>query len=415
MSDILVAGADAVIEQILVQCWIFQARAGDAAGARHKAERTLERLLARGLAHRTLPGGALLLDPYAANNTLKSRAGAPADESWQDWQQTTRRNAASLPVHPRRYRFTLRREWHSYAAAPGRPLVFRLPLPLRGAQRGAARVTVLEGAQALIDQRETPGRVELRLDAGAVRGPVVAQLCVDFVAGETRDPLAPAAPLGAAADPADEIWLRSREGIVAPNAQVAALAAQLAAGCATARDFVHAAWDWLMRELRFGDVHRDDLAADDALGSLLRDRLADCILGSSLLVALCRSRGIPARLLTGFLLHPANLGPHSWAEVCLAPGQWVPFDFGSWCYCAGDPSDPQWGHYFRGRVDARFVAEVAPREFTGWGSAPPPARWFRLERLRGDSIEHTLHALPDGALVRRDLLDLALPQEDAQG
>jgi len=408
MPSILVASAEEIVEQIVVQCWMFEARAGDLAGARRKAERTLERLLARGLPATRAADGALRLDPYAANNALKSRAGDPADEAWQPWQDTTHRNATSLPAAAQLYRLAMRREWHSYAAAPGRPLVFRLPLPLRDTQRGTARVRLIEPAGALIDQRETPGRVELRLDAGAVRGPVVAEMEVQFVGAEAGDALAPAAALGTPVEASEEIWLRDREGLLAPSAAVAALAAELARGRTDARELVHAIWDWLMRNLRFGDVHRETLDAQDPLGGLLQSRLADCVLGSSLLVALCRACGVPARLLTGYLLHPANLGPHSWAEVRLAPGHWVPFDFGSWCYCAGDPDDPVWGHFFRGRVDARFVAEVAPREFTGWGSAAPPPRWYRLERLRGDRIEHTLHALPDGALVRRDLLDLKI-------
>ena len=51
-------------------------------------------------------------------------------------------------------------------------------------------------------------------------------------------------------------------------------------------------------------------------------------------------------------------------------------------------------------------AEVAPREFTGWGSAPPPDRWYRLEKLDGQRIVHTLHSLPDNRLFRRDALEL---------
>lgn len=408
-SQFLLAPAEDIIEQIIVQCWLFQARGGDYGGARMQAERTLERLLARGLPARTTPGGALLLDPYAANNTLKSRVGEPADQAWPDWQATTRRNACSLPAAARLYRFRLRREWHRYAAAPGRPLIFRLPLPLRQSQRGPARLQVLEPAAALLEQREMPGRLEFRLDAAKVHGPVAAELTVDLAGGELRDPLEPSSALGEAVGPEDQVWLRGREGPIAPSPQVAALAAGLAAGQDTARGLVHAAWDWLIANLRFGDVHRSDLGTEDPLGAVLRLRLADCALGSSLLVAICRARGVPARLVSGFLLHPANLGPHYWAEVRLAPGRWVPFDFGSWCYCAGDPQDPVWGCYFRGRVDARFLAEVAPHDFTGWGSAPPPEHWFRLERLRGDRIEHSLHALPDGALFRRDLLDLELP------
>jgi hypothetical protein len=172
-----------------------------------------------------------------------------------------------------------------------------------------------------------------------------------------------------------------------------------------------------MTHLRFGDVHRSELDPVDPLGGLIRSLRADCVLGSSLLIALCRAQGIPARLLTGYLLHPANPGPHSWAEVRLSPDRWVPMDYGSWCYCAGNPDEPLWGNFFRGRVDARFVAEVAPRQFTGWGSAAAPERWYRLERLRGRQIEHTLHALPDNTLFRRDLLDLqildsAMPAKD---
>jgi hypothetical protein len=407
MSQLFVAGADDVIEQIIVQCWLFQARAGDYSDARARAERTLERLLSRGLPYKAGPNG-LLLDPYAANNMLKSRVGEPADDAWVDWQQTTRRNAVSLPAAPHLYRFSLHREWHTYAAMPGRPVVLRLPLPLRQAQRGPAQVRLLQPAGAAVEIREMPGRVELRLDSTAVAGPIVAELVVEFLGGEVGDSMAPSAPIGAAVDSEDQIWLRESEGLVAPSTTVAALADELARGNADARAFAYAAWEWLMTNLRFGDVHRAALDRDDALGGVLQNRLADCMLGSSLLVALCRARGIPARLASGYLLHPANLGPHSWAEVRLAPGLWVPFDYGSWCYCAGDPSDPIWGKFFRGRIDARFLAEVAPRDFTGWGSAPPPEHWYRLERLRGNRIEHTLHALPDGSIFRRDLLDLQI-------
>lgn len=416
MSPIFAATADEVIEQILVQCWLFEARSGERVAARGRAERTLERLLSNGLPSSAGPKG-LLLDPYAANNRIKSRVGDPADDAWPDWQSTTHRNATSLSPSPHIYRFSMRREWHSYSVSKSQPVILRLPLPLRGAQRGAARLRLLEPAGAILDMRETPGRLELRVAAPADRGPVIAEMEVDFVAGELHDPMVPAAPLGSPVAPAEQLWLRDREGLIAPSASATALAKELARGAATARDFVHRAWRWMMANLRFGDVHREQLDGSDPLGSLLRMSVADCTLGSSLLIALCRACGIPARLMSGYLLHPANVGPHSWAEVRLAPDVWVPVDFGSWCYCAGNPDDPIWGNYFRGRVDARFLAEIAPREFTGWGSAPPSNRWFRLERLRGDRIEHTLHSLPDSSVFRRDLIGLAVlgPAEKLAG
>lgn len=337
---------------------------------------------------------------------IKSRAGEPADEAWADWIKTTRRNAVSLPATPHLYRLGLRREWHSFAAPRSRPLVFRLPRPLRNAQRGRVEIRLIEPAGGLLERRDDPSRVELRIDPVAVRGPVIAELEVTFAGAALCGDDTEACALGAPAEPSEECWLREREGAIAPSLEVGEISAKLAAGCSNAREFLNEAWDWLLDTLRFGDVHRADLDPVDPLGGLLRSRLADCVLGSSLLVGLCRARGIPARLVTGFLIHPANVGPHSWAEVKVGAGRWIPYDFGAWCYCAGNPRDPIWGHFFRGRVDARFVAEVAPREFTGWGSAAPPAGWFRLERLDGDAIEHTLHALPDAALVRRDRMTL---------
>jgi hypothetical protein len=156
MSTQLVVRPDDVIEQILIQCWLFQARAGDYTAARLHAERTLERLLAKGLAHHNGPEG-MRLDPYAANNLIKSRAGELDDEAWAAWQETTRRNAASLPAEPCLFRFSMRREWHAYKVTPGRPIVLRLPLPLRQTQRGPAQVRLLEPSGVSVDIREMPG------------------------------------------------------------------------------------------------------------------------------------------------------------------------------------------------------------------------------------------------------------------
>jgi hypothetical protein len=407
VSSQFVVGVDEIVDQLVIQCWLFQARGGDSAGARTRAELALERLLAKGLPYENGVHG-LRLDPYAAANMIKARAGELEDETWSAWQETAHRNAVSLPSQPQLYELSMRREWHRYVRTPGRPVVLRIPLPSRQAQRGQAAIEVLEPRGCDAEIREASGRLEIRLDPARLEGPVVAQVRVKFVGADVRDPMTPAAPLGDQVTADEHVWLRDREGLIVATPEVANIAATLANGCGDAREYLHAVWRWLMSELSFGDWHRGDMEAGNPLGWLLKTRRADCVLGSSLLIALCRARGIPARLVTGFLLHPANLGPHSWAEVRLAPGMWVPFDFGSWCYSAGNAADPQWGSLYRGRVDARFLAETAPREFTGWGSAAPPERWYRLERLDGGRIVHTLNSLPDNQLFRRDSLDLSI-------
>jgi hypothetical protein len=155
-------------------------------------------------------------------------------------------------------------------------------------------------------------------------------------------------------------------------------------------------------------LHRDHLASDDPLAGLLDSAWVDCALAANLFVALCRARGIPARMVSGFLLHRAFPAPHFWAEALLEGERWVPYDLGGWDYCEGDAADPEWGGFFRGRVDARFLAEVAPRGFTGWGSARPPNRWYRTFAPCEGGVDHLLHELPSREPFQADRLSLEL-------
>jgi Transglutaminase-like superfamily len=405
VSAVLAASFDEVVEQLVLQIWVYRSRGGDHAGARKRAQQVLKRLLARGLPSAQGSDGALRLDPYLVSNALKARAGESADAAWSAWLETARRNAVCLPPAPHRYRFNLRREWQLEAGPSGRPIVLRLPLPLRGAQRGIADVRLLEPDGALIERRDSSGRVELRLHPSAASGLIVTEMSVEFVAAEVREVVENNGD-ATASSVEEDLWLRPREGLIAPSPAITEFAESLPGGRHAPMELATAAFARLIAVLRLGDVHREHLDEVDPLGRLLRTQWSDCALGAALMVAVCRARGVPARIVSGYLLHPVAPAPHSWAEVRTAPGRWSPFDLGTWDYCAGDPRDPVWGSFFAGRVDARMVTEVAPHEFTGWGSARPPPRWLRQQRLRGDRVEHTLRALPSGALAQRDQLSV---------
>jgi hypothetical protein len=405
-EPLFVASVEQMVGELVLQVYVHRLRGGDERGARLSAERALERLLSRGLPTARGPGGALLLDPYATMNSLKARAGEPADEAWTDWVETARVNAMSLPKAPHRYRLTMVREWRLPAQRGGRDIVLRLPLPLRGSLAGTPDVRLLEPEGALVARRDEPGRVELRLDAAAVRGVARAEMTVDFVSGETDHVETDETPEALAAS--DDLWRRPVEGLIAPSAAITEFARGLPGGPDAPRELAVAAFDRLMSVLRLGDLHRDHLDGADRLGALLGTAWVDCALAANLFVAACRARGVPARIVSGFLLHRAFLAPHFWAEARLEQGRWVPFDLGGWDCCEGNPADPAWGGLFRGRVDARFLAEVAPRHFTGWGSARPPERWFRLFGVHGDGVRHTLHAFPGGDLFQGDELYLSV-------
>jgi hypothetical protein len=402
VTPLFVASVEQVVEELLLQVYVHRLRAGDGEGARRRAERALERMLSRGLPSARGPNGNLLLDPYLSCNSLKARAGEPFDEAWDDWVEAARCNATSLPIAPHRYRVNLTRTWRLPPLPKDRPVVLRLPLPRRGAVRGTPEARLVEPEGAFIERRDEEGRVELRLDAARVRGVACAELSVEFIGGEQLEAAAEEAASGV------DLWLKPIEGLIGPSRTLEALASELPGGSQAPRQFAYAAFDHLMAVLRLGDLHRDHLSATDPLGSLLSSAWVDCALAATVFTALCRMRGIAARVVSGFLLHRAFPAPHFWAEARLEEGRWVPFDLGGWDYCRGDPHDPAWGHFFCGRVDARFLAEVGPRNFTGWGSARPPPRWFRLFALRGDGVEHTLHALPDGELFQGDRIALTV-------
>jgi transglutaminase-like putative cysteine protease len=64
------------------------------------------------------------------------------------------------------------------------------------------------------------------------------------------------------------------------------------------------------------------------LGALqtLEKRQGACTEYSDLFVALCRAKGIPARVVKGYVSEPVYLPQHAWAEVYLNEYGWVPFD-----------------------------------------------------------------------------------------
>jgi len=395
--DAQIASSDEVIEQLITHCWPHEAVAGGAQEARRRAGQTLERLLRAGLPHARAAEGSERFDPYAVNRALCARAGEPCDEAWLAWQETARRNLRALDGGPHPMRFRLRREWHALPRDNPRPLSLRLPLPLREPVRNLS-ARLLEPAGALVSLRQEPGRLELRVHPSAARAPVAAEVAFELDARDSDGWVEPAS----ASEDGDALWLAPREGAAVCSPRIAALAATLAAGAGDARPFLAAAWDFLFSSFRFGDVHRAPPGAADPLAAALDAGWVDCALGASLLIALCRARGIPARLVSGYLLAPGLPAFHSWAEVRLAPARWAPMDLAGWEACGGDARDPVWGQLFFGRLNPRATCEIAPRQFTGWGSARPPRRWLKLHRLAEGGLEQSLRALPGGELVQRD-------------
>jgi transglutaminase-like putative cysteine protease len=114
--------------------------------------------------------------------------------------------------------------------------------------------------------------------------------------------------------------------IESANPQVMSLANELSGGKKTVCEQVRAFYDYTGNELVYG-VNDNNWGAQAALGRMG----ADCTEYTSLLVALSRAQGIPARYFEGLRYlseeaDPADRIEHAWPDVYLPGAGWVALD-----------------------------------------------------------------------------------------
>lgn len=85
---------------------------------------------------------------------------------------------------------------------------------------------------------------------------------------------------------------------------------------------VRAIHAWVLRNMKEGGHNAKDLGAVAAL----RAGTGDCTEYSDLFVALCRAKGVPARVIEGYTTTWDTVPQHNWTEVWLQEHGWVSFD-----------------------------------------------------------------------------------------
>lgn len=291
-------------------------------------------------------------------------------------------DVSALP--PRRFTVEIRRRFDLTGA--GSRARLRLPLALAGAALEALTIEPLlpDGS---VQHRALPGRLEVVVADPHGEIAIGARLSFTARAGVPRGP-----------DPAagDPRWLAPHEGPIKLTARVRALAARLAAEEAPA-EAVQAFYDHLLGGFTCGVIPYDRLGRAAATDWVLATGWYDCRLGAALLVALARARGIPARLVGGYLLWRVPT-EHYWAEVHL-PGQgWTPYDLLGWDLSAGG-ADAGWRCVLAGAVEYRMRTQLLPDIFTGAAGGPTAPAWHRLVRATADGTETRFVSVADGRLL----------------
>lgn len=385
-----------VIETLVAHGWLFDALDGRHDAARDEADAALERLLSLGL-----PQQDGQLDPVEVLNGFRAAGRAGLDATWQDRLVPNARQlvARGPQVHQppdlgqladRTYRVSVQRDYHLPAGSAHR---LRLPLPLDPTV--AADLACRSGPA---DIRRGHGWADFRLTVPA-NGEVSCRADLTVTAQVQG-------PDGAILSPDDrDLYCRPLEGLILVTPRVEALASQLAGSQGDPRTVVRCFLDFLRDQLRFGSLAHNQIDPSAPADLVLDGGWYDCMAGSALLASLCRSQGIPARLVWGYGLYEAGSGAHNWIEIWFEGAGWTPFDLAS-LELGADGQDPDWSELFLGQLDHRMVVERLPRQFAGLGSLKLPPAWHLLSRVTPLGLVHDVADASTGHAIYSESLEV---------
>jgi len=370
-----------------------------------EADQALGALLADGLPHAMDTAGEPLLDPADVFNTLTWAGQNGEDNLWR-----RRRMTAIVNDLGARARTTVRwaggasafhvsssRTFDLTGCAHGQAITLRLPLPLDGPDHRLIRLDASPCRTSGAGARVADGRLETRF---VFTGETKVTLAADMELAAGDGP----SHVGGLDDEHRRLWLRPIEGFATVTPRVAALAEHLA-GSKRDQDAVSAFWDHLTRSFCLGVVRYDAFRPETALDWALDHGWFDCQIGCALLVALCRARGIPARLVGGNFLYRTYPSNHFWAEVWLEGEGWRPIDLMSWNLSLGGELR-DWRDRFFLRLEPRLVSQRMPRQITGPSSIKFPPSWQMLQTQTSDGLSITYTDVDSGASTWEDRISV---------
>ncbi len=368
----------------------------DHSAAEASARQALERWITLGLVIKH-QGGARLFDPVEVLNFCKTAGLEGRDGFWAGHFVATHRQAV-VDLKARgdnaHFRVYFRRNFQIGNASAR--LRLRMPLPLPDPYVYDLEITPFIEAAGDFRVELRTGRLEARMTA-----PCAGELTMgaELVFHACRRDDGDGASLDARES---ELYLRPREGLIVVTERIQGLAQSLVPSSVTTIESLRGFWNYIMDEFRCGAIHYDQVRSEAPCDWVLDTGWFDCQLASALFVALCRARGIPARLIGGHLLYRLLPTNHYWAEAWLEERGWVPVDFLSWDLSRGG-RDAAWRDTFFGHLDPRMVTQVMPLAFTGAPGLPVPADFIVLQARNGEDVEISLQTA-DGTPIYSDRL-----------
>lgn len=406
-----------IVEQMLTRGWIFEVSDGGRAVAEREARGALDRWVAMGLGYERSAAGERLFDSVEVINFDTWAGVLHGDPAWRRSVATVRRHVRELlagapddsappplaALGPRRFSVSFKREFDLAAVPVGARARLRLPRPLEDDALRDLTLTPFVEAGLEAEFASDAARIDVQIATPPERR-AVAGFEAEFVAYPTLAGTA-AAPLSAAER---ELYTRPGEGLVQVSPRIQALAEALAFGARDDNEAVDRFWRYLFDRLNRSAIHYDTVGRSAPLDGVLDGGRFDCQFGAALVAALCRARGIPARMVCGYWLYALAPAPHYWLEAWLPDRGWLPLDPASW-ELSDAGADARWRDYFTGAIDYRLKTQVLPRLFNGGGTVRLPASWRMLLRAEAGGLEVSYHDNDTGAVTLRDLISVRRP------
>jgi hypothetical protein len=392
-ADLRTSDEARIVDLLLLFGYAFEVEAGGEAEAREAVRVDLEALVALGLEFE-VQAGRRFFDPVEVMNFLIALGRAGEGGFYLDRYVPTGRKmirsfhpdsgdvvASPATLKPRRFKVRLERAFSLAGVQPDARLRLRLPLPI-------------------VDRALSDLDIATSAHTGAETAAVALE--ATFTAYPS---FADGAPLS---DAERTLYTQPREGLIHVSPAVRALAEAQTGGEANPWRQALAFKDYLFDNFNAGVLHYHQIDPKAPCDWPLETGWFDCQLATALLCALCRARGIPARIVSGYQLYLRISGYHYWAEVWIEERGWTAIDFfAAWHLSAGG-RDAAWRDIFTGAVDYRMKVEVLPRVFTGLSTIRLPPAWRMMTaRAPRGGVEMAFEDIATGALAYRDRFSVA--------
>jgi hypothetical protein len=400
-----------IVEDFICSGWAYEMRADGRDPVTREAGDAFEQIVGLGLPFGVNTGGRRRFDPAEVGNLITWLGIQEECSLWETRFIATSRKVvrefhspsaapnnpprpAALP--PQRFMVTFRREFNLQHLPPGAWARLRLPLPI---EDGALRDLTLQDIAAPDHSTHVVASLG-RLD-GRFKVPPDGNVIVAWTASFTAYPTSPAGSPAPLERSEFELYTRPAEHLIRITPRIHALADSLAGSSRDPWTAVQRFWDFMLDRLTTGYIHYNEIDVHQPMDWVLENGWYDCLAGSSLLVALCRARGIAARLVSGYMLYPQYPVFHYWAEFWDGGRGWTPVDTVA-AHLSAAGRDAAWRDYFFGEIDYRMKTECLPRLFTGHPSIRFPPLWHIRCRVRDADVEAAMFDTCSGAPVYRD-------------